>query len=341
MPSQLFASSSEIAAERGIAAAPMGTRVDSIGRYKLPLMPGEVGPKKIPIGQEPWVPSGVQSMTNLAASISDTKALGRWDREQVQIGTALHPELAQELRRVVYAAQERGTDLARVKDDPQLRAELAALAERAKDISGANAARDAGIVRHDHWQEHGESGGHAFSGTEQINGEMRVLRELLDAAGFEIIPDLVERTVRNLAVQAAGRFDNILMHRRSGRLLMADLKTKRGAPDGGDPFWGWLEMDAQLAGYAYSELMLKWETPPEEYEGTARELVTYTGGPREHVDLTEGVVLHMPSDGGEPRLRRADLVDGWRALQLAREVCTVRSRGKSASRKAESWWPVS
>lgn len=330
-PSQLFASSSEISAERGIAAAPMGTRVDSIGRYKMPPLDGDRVPKSVPPGAEPWVSGGLQSMTNLAASISDTKALGQWDREQCQIGTALHPELAQDLRRAVYAAQERGTDLARVKDDPQLRAELATLAERAKDISGANAARDAGIVRHDHWQDHGESGGHVFSGTEQINGEMKALRELLDAAGFEIIPELVERTVRNLAVQAAGRFDNILMHRPTGRLLIADLKTKRGAPDGGDPFWGWLEMDAQLAGYAYSELMLRWM-----YDGT----VMYEPGPREHVDLTEGVVLHMPSDGGEPRLRRADLVDGWRALQLAREVCTVRSRGKSAGRKAESWWPV-
>lgn len=328
-PSQLFASSSEIRAESGIAAAPMGTRVDSIGRYKCPPLDGDRVPKSVKPGEQPWVSGGIQSMTNLAASISDTKALGQWDREQVQIGTALHPELAQELRRVVYAAQERGTDLARVKDDPQLRSELLTLAERAKDISGANAARDAGIVRHDHWQVFGESG--QQTGTEQINREMKVLRELLDAAEFEIIPDLVERTVRNLAVQAAGRFDNILMHRPTGRLLMADLKTKRGAPDGGDPFWGWLEMDAQLAGYAYSELMLVWQQ-----DGT----VVYEPGPREHVDLTEGVVLHMPSDGGEPRLRRADLVDGWRALQLAREVCTVRSRGKSAGRKAESWWPV-
>jgi hypothetical protein len=332
MPSQLFASASEIRAESGIAAAPMGTRVDSIGRYKMPPLDGDKVPKSVQAGMEPWVSGGIQSMTNLAASISDTKALGQWDREQVQIGTVLHPELTQELRTAVYAAKERGTDFTRVKDDPELRAQLGMLAERAKDISGANAARDAGIVRHDHWQERGESGGHVFSGTEQINGEMRALRQLLDAAGFEIIPDLVERTVRNLAVQAAGRFDNILMHRRTGRLLMADLKTKRGAVDGGDPFWGWLEMDAQLAGYAYSEWMLRWRDDGE---------VTYVPGPREHVDLTEGVVLHMPSDGGEPRLRRADLVDGWRALQLAREVCTVRSRGKSAGRKAESWWPVS
>ncbi|HEU5282863.1 MAG TPA: hypothetical protein VFU53_03555, partial [Burkholderiales bacterium] len=69
--------------------------------------------------------------------------------------------------------------------------------------------------------------------------------------------------------------------------------------------------------------------------------VAYVPGPVHHVDLTEGVILHAPSDGAEPRLRRADLTRGWRALQLARQVCEVRSDGKSAGRERESYWPVS
>jgi hypothetical protein len=101
---------------------------------------------------------------------------------------------------------------------------------------------------------------------------------------------------------------------------MADLKTKR------KPFWTWLEIDAQLAGYAYAEYML--------HEGQ------YVRGPVAFVDLTEGVVLSMPSDGGQPMLRRADLVNGRNTMQLARQVCTQRSRGKSAERMAASYWPA-
>jgi len=317
----------------GYADIPMGTRHPTQHRYKVPLLPGEVGTKSCPPGVEPWVPGGVQSMTNLAASISDTKALGLWELEQALIGVGLHPELAAELRRVVYAAKERGVDFQALKDEPEkvLRGELAAITERAKDISGANAARDAGIVRHDVWDINGKSAGHTFSGTEQINAEIRALRELLDAAGFEVIPELCERTVRNVKLIAGGKFDNILMHRKSGRLVMADLKTKR------KPFWTWLEMDGQLAGYAYAEWMLETiETSPGVFE------VVYVPGPKPlGVDLTEGVILHMPSDGGEPRLRRADLTRGWRTMQLAREVCTVRSDGKSAGRDRESYWPTS
>lgn len=327
MTASPFALPSEVVPVKGngYADIPMGTRHPTMHRYKVPLLAGEVGTKSCPPGVEPWVPGGVQSMTNLAASISDTKALGWWELEQVLIGVGLHPELAGELRRVVYAAKERGVDFQALKDEPDkvTRGELAAITERAKDISGANTARDAGIVRHDVWEIFGRFG--QQTGTEQINTEIQAMRQLLDAAGFEIIPELCERTVRNVAIQAAGRFDNILMHRRSGRLYMADLKTKR------KPFWTWLEMDAQLAGYAYAEWML---------EGSGDE-ITYGPGPLHHVDLTEGVILHMPSDGAEPRLRRADLTQGWRTMQLAREVCTVRSLGKSAGRERESYWPTS
>lgn len=329
-----FALPSEVVPVKGngYADIPMGTRHPTMHRYKVPLLPGEVGTKSCPPGVEPWVPGGVQSMTNLAASISDTKALGWWELEQALIGLGLHPELAAELQRVVYAAKERGVDFQALKDEPgkATRGELAAIIERAKDISGANTARDAGIVRHDVWEIFGRFG--RQTGTEQINTEIQAMRQLLDAAGFEIIPELCERTVRNVAIQAAGRFDNILMHRRSGRLYMADLKTKR------KPFWTWLEMDAQLAGYAYAEYMLADGESPDQRFPLAPD---YVLGPKADVDLTEGVILHMPSDGAEPRLRRADLTQGWRTMQLAREVCTVRSLGKSAGRERESYWPTS
>ncbi len=295
--------------------APMGVRTPS-GRYKMPLLPEEEGPKA---GGD-WVPGGMQSMTNLAASISDTKALGRWEREQSQVGLVLRPDLIEELSLLVNLARVEGVNFTRMKDYPELRAKLEYVHNQCMDASGANGARQAGINRHTAW-EHLTKFGNEI-GTPQINAENAAMRALLDAAGLEIIPELSERVVRNTIVNAAGRFDNILMHRKSGKLYIADLKTKRGA------FWSWFEVDAQLAGYATSEWMLT--------DDGSR----YIPGPVFQVDQTEGVVLHMPSDGSEPRLRRAKLLQGFQALRLAREVCTMRSYGKSAEREAESYWPV-
>ncbi len=145
----------------------------------------------------------------------------------------------------------------------------------------------------------------------------------LAANNLRRVPDLSERVVRNVAVKTAGRFDDILEEfdpatGRRLRLLIADLKTKRKA------FRSWMAVDGQLATYARSEWML---------DGTE-----YVPGPVHHVDLTEGVVLQMPSDGSPAYLRRADLARGWEVAQLARRVHDERSYGKSAERHALAVW---
>jgi hypothetical protein len=319
--SQLFAPKKS----GGFADVPMGTRGPN-GRYRMPLLPGEQGTKT---GGD-WVPGGLQSMTNLAGSISDTRALGIWEIEQILIGLGLRlagsDDLCSELREIVLAAWVNEYDFQNIKAYPELKAALADIAERAKDASGANAARDKGIRMHDHWEEHSKT--QLFSGDEEDQRLTRMVAELVDAAGFELMPDLTERTVRNLAVKAAGRFDNILRHRKTGELYIADLKSKA------KPFWSFLEIDGQLAGYANAEWMLR------------SCMTEYLRGPVHYVNLQYGVVLHMPSrpdENGsqEPRLRKADLVTGWKNMQLARQVCDARSYGRSAARMADSWWPVS
>lgn len=308
-----------------MALAPMGTRTKS-GRYKMPLLPEDQAPKSalgLPLEQR-WVSGGLQSMTNLAGSISDTRALGTWETQQGFIGLGLNEDLHRDLQLLVRAARAAGVDFQSLREHREFRDELNVLIERAKDIAGANKARDAGNAAHDEWEMRG-------SGVSAVYEEsFTALEQLLDAADFERVPDLRERVVRNVRLAAAGRFDDILLHRRTGKLHIADLKTKR------KPFWTFLEIDAQLAGYAFSEWMLEMvETSPGVWE-----MASYVPGPLHHVDLTEGVVLHMPSDGSEPRLRRADLLAGWETMKLARRVCDLRSYGRSADRMSESWWPV-
>jgi hypothetical protein len=313
--SQLFAPAVDVDRQT-MANTPMGERAPN-QRYKLPCLSGETPPKSVK-GAD-WVPGGVQSMTNLASSISDTKALGDYLREQSQIGLALRPDLMEELAIVVNRAKLDGVDFTRMRDYPLLRAQLNAIHEQAKTASGANAARQAGINRHTVWETRAATG--QLVGTRAINAEIEMLEQLLASAGLERVPGLSERVVRNVELNAAGRFDDILRELRTGRLLMSDLKTKA------KPFWTWLEIDGQLSGYATAEWML--------HEGE------YVPGPKHYVDQAEGVVLSMPSDGGQPMLRRADLVEGMKTMRLAREVCTQRSNGKSAGRFGESYWPTS
>jgi hypothetical protein len=132
--------------------------------------------------------------------------------------------------------------------------------------------------------------------------------------------------VRNLRFSAAGRFDNVLLEVATGRLLMADLKTKSTS------FYSWMSVDAQLAGYAGSEWMLRLGQETEEWAEP------YEEGPLHYVDQSEGVIMHVPSDGSPAYLRRADLENGRAVLANAVETIRLRSFGKSTERHAMSPW---
>lgn len=286
------------------------------GRYHLPLLPGESGTKA---GGD-YVPRGVMSATNLAGSLVDSRALSIWERERGQIGLAMRPELFEKLVFGVNLAQSAGVDFMDLKastSGQDLAAGLAELHDQAKTASGGNRAAAMGTNRHDAWEERGRSG--ALIGTPQINAEILALEALLAENGLERVPGLSERVVRNVALGAAGRFDDILMSRKTGRLYLADLKTKRRA------FYSWLETWIQLSVYATAEWMLGIES-------------SYVPGPLHHVDQKAAVLLRMPSDGGAPYLQRVDLEIGRRWAQLARDVTDARAEAKSTRANELAVW---
>jgi hypothetical protein len=317
--SQLFAQASELAAPAKLFGHPYN------GRYHMPLLPGEDGPKS---GGD-HVSRGCTRMTNIAGAIEDTRALSVWEQAMGLIGLALAPELYEELTLVVAAALGEGVNFERLRDYPALKETLAGHAHdqrkaaesiigRAKVIAKAGAAAQRGTNRHTAWEHRGKTG--QFIGTAEIQEQTVSTEALLADAGLVRVPGLSERVVRNVTLGAVGKFDDILLEQATGRLLISDLKTKATA------FYSFLAVDAQLAGYAYAEWMLT-----EDGQG-------YEPGPFNHVDLTEGVILHVPSDGSTPRLERADLVLGWRAALLGRDVMALRSAGKSTERMSRSVW---
>jgi hypothetical protein len=301
------------------------------GRYHLPLLPGERGTKPArksdPGGN--WVPRGVRSATNLAGAIVESRALGIWERELSQIGLALHPQLYERLAFLANKARADGVDFLDMKQHPALRKELESIHIEAKRLAGGENAAVAGTNRHDVWEARASKLGQTDAagrpmlsklfGTPEINAQIEGLEALLAANGLERVPGLQERVVRNVALGAAGRFDDVLRDVETGTFYMADLKTKRRA------YYTWLEVRIQLAVYATAEYMLQDEC-------------SYVPGPGHHVDQEWGIVLRMPADGGAPELRRANLVRGYQDALLAVAVSEARSEGKSVAAHDESVW---
>jgi hypothetical protein len=331
--SQLFMTAAEAREVGGDGEKVFGQR--SNGRYHMPTLPDEATVKKLPAGAAPWVPRGIQSVTTMIDGFEESRALSIWEQEQMLIGLVRQPTLYEELTLAVHRWVSEGADLRNISQHPHIRKALTggndrsatevSIVGRAKQAAGANEARQAGTNRHTAWEHRAKTG--ELIGTRAIQGQLLSVEALLAAAGLERVPGLSERVVRNVAVRAAGRFDDILRERATGRLLIADLKTKRKA------FRSYMAVDAQLATYARSEWMLQCEDCD-----ASLEHVHYVSGPVHHVDLTEGVILHVPSDGGTPYLRRADLVEGWKVAQLARAVHDARSRGMSAERARLAEW---
>lgn len=326
--SQLFMTQTD-AWENAGAATTFGQR-GANHRYRMPLLPGEKGTKSVPKGVRPWVPWHVQSATNLAGAISESYALGVWGRRQNNVGIGLRPDLFEKLRICVMRAQLEGVDFKKIKSvraggtpaSEALKNALDAIDEEARQASGANAAGVEGTNRHDVWETRAETG--QLVGTPEINYQILALEALLERTGFERLPGMSERVVRNVRFGCAGRFDDVLWHRETDTLYMADLKTKR------TPFFSLLELWIQLTIYATAEHMLT-------HVGDDAQ---YMAGPATFVNQETALVLHMPADGSAlPALRKLDLVKGARYTQLARDVCTARSDGKSAESMSASFWP--
>lgn len=322
-------------ARSSMATAAFGERVNG-RRYKMPLLPGESGPKA---GGD-WVPYGIQSCTNLAGAISDTRQLGDWEVERDQIGLGLRPDLAERLAFITARARAAGVDFNNLRESDagqQYKAELKLIRTEAKDAAGANVFTVQGTNRHDVWEERGKSG--LLFGGGGIAGQIEKLEALLERKGLRRVPGLQERTIRNVALRAAGRFDDVLQATRDiewkdgvmlkGMLLMADLKTKRR------PFWSMQEVRIQLAVYASAEWMLATDDP---HDGVRHDPY-YVPGPLTAVSQEWGVIMRMPSDGGEPELIRANLTRGLADARLARQVCDSRADGKSKATLNEAVWP--
>ena len=305
------------------------------GRYHMPLAPGESGPKSG--GQ--YVSRGCMRATNASGALEDTRALSVWEQAMGLIGLVLEPKLYEELKGIVLRAVADGTDFEKLREYPALKEALAGTAHdqekqeasvigRAKAVAGANAASARGTADHDAWEKRAATG--ELTGTSRSRGQVLRTEQLLADAGLIRVPGYQERVVRNMALGGVtGRIDDVVMELATGRLLIADLKTKA------TKFYSRTAVDVQLAIYGRSELLLA-DTPspcglfaPGEW---------YEPGFLTQVDQTEGVIMHVPSDGVPAQLERADLVEGWDDALLAMRIIERRASGRGAGRLKRAMW---
>jgi hypothetical protein len=330
MNSQIFAqpSSTKVVKEYGTVHN---------GRYHMPLLPGEQGPKD----GSPWVSRGLQRMTNLVGAAEDTRALSIWEQAAMLIGLARSEELYEELVLMLAQVEADGIDLdaTNLRDHKEIKRQLAgetfgdsredmSIGGRAKRVARADVAAAKGTLRHAAWEHFGETGN--LIGTKAVQESTMRTAALLADAGLQLIPGLQERVVRNVALGAVGKFDNVVLEVATGRMVMADLKTKV------NPFFSRMALDAQLAGYARAEWMLSASMS---HDGLFQPGEWYEEGPVHYVDQAEAVVMHVPSDGAPATLERCDLEYGWRVCLNAKEAIELRAIGKAQAthERAMQW----
>lgn len=266
------------------------------GRYRLPNRDGS------------HHPGGWMRVSNLAAALSDQRALMIWEAERILLGFRARPDLLDELTVMDVYAMEPAV----------LRKELARLVDRAKEYARADEGARRGNARHTmvhRWHEAGVE-----SGTPAMRAQLSSYREILDAHGLVAVPGLQERVVIIEELNAAGRFDTALYDKiNDGKIRIGDLKTQRA-------FWSLMEVRAQLAMYAHADAL--WD----------EERSCYVEAP--DFDQELGHVMWMPKDRPEDwpadhaydvQVLDIDLVKGWSTARRAFEICQDRSEAKSAA----------
>lgn len=234
-------------------------------------------------------PVGYTRVSTLSKSIDDTSNLTAWKQRLTAIGIASNPHLVARVAGVVNSF-----------DDPisEGKGDLNGIVNEACESAGASKASSTGTALHEMTQVL-DSGRELklvpAEWAQHLDAYLVATSDLevLDIETFVVIDELM----------VAGTFDR-LVRLPDGRVVVADIKT--GAHDANYP----LGVATQIAVYAHGQ----------RYDPATGERT-----PLHHdIDLTTGLLIHLPQKGEGCRVFPLDLVRGWEAAQLAAQVHAVR-----------------
>lgn len=230
--------------------------------------------------------------STMAKALDDTSNLMLWKQRVTAVGLAKSPHLRARLAGLVAKHFDPiGGDGKR---------DLSELVEEAAEAGGASDAASMGTGLHSLTEA--VDAGTPISELLVDDQTQGRLVEYADAtSGLEVLD--VETFVVNDTVQAAGTFDR-LVRLPDGRVVVADLKT--GAHDANYP----LGVATQIAVYANG---LRYDPATGE-----------RGVLHADLDVSMGLLIHLPQKGAGCDLYALDLVKGWEAALEARRVYDIR-----------------
>lgn len=257
-------------------------------RFKRPLVIPPGGGK----------PVAYTRCTTFVGGIEDTYKLGQWQQRHVALGIATNPDLADAVRT---------SDL----DD---KGGLNNLCDEAKDRAGASDSARIGTYLHAVTEA-------ADRGQDPMGVPLPELA--MPRSKEDFLPDLAAYMaatdgLKSTAIETFGVLDNLKIGGTSDRIVkiggkkyIADLKT-------GSVEFGSLKIAAQLAVYARSHLY-DWRAAAALGNNAsaeqARALRTAPG-----VEVDKGLVIHLPQGTGTCTLYWVDLLAGWEAVRVCRDI---------------------
>lgn len=234
-------------------------------------------------------------VTTIAKTLDGMEGIMNWREVMVAGGAALRPDILAKV-----AARWPRTDANK--------AELNRLAEELREAAAASSGANLGDALHTVLAR--RLTGEDFTPLPPLDADLKAVEELLERAGLEVVPGLVERTVviDGLPEPVAGSADCFLRRRGAtdGPVLTTDLKTGQSLD------LAWPSIAAQLSLYSRGTALYDWET--ETYE------------PMPEVNPRQGLVIAAPAGSATAELWAVDLEAGWKATRVALWVRQWRKR---------------
>ena len=238
-------------------------------------------------------------VSTLAETLDDKSGLLDWSAANAAVGVVRDASVYAQLAHLVSAYRDPW-------QDPVGKKQLKPLVARAQQVAGSDEAAGMGTAFHGLTEIIDQGGAPEFVPPPMVPwlreyGSVMSDWEVLDTEVFVVNDEL----------QTAGSLDRLLRHRKTGRIVVGDLKTGKSEPD--YP----LKTTVQVAIYARGERY--------DQETGARAPL------HEEIDLDHGLLIHAPiRGGGEPRVvpYPLDLAKGWEFAQLSLQVRAARKLPK-------------
>lgn len=265
--------------------------------------------------------------TTFAETISDSIALDQWKGRMTILGLALRSDLVNKTRSIVQGQVP--YEVAK-----SARQDLNAIVDQAKDAAGSKDRARKGTILHKHTEEIDSGRRRVEDVPEEFRPDVLAYLAGMEAAGFRLVPLLIERSVLSGELGVVGTFDRVMQCTKEIEQITPDGKKLVLHPgdwvigdvkSGASLKFPWLEIEIQLAIYAHAVNENGIATPaPGENGGTTWRWAPLEEFGADKVREDVAVVMHIPYSEGRFNLHLADLTEGWRGAKLCKAVRELR-----------------